>query len=107
MRRSLTSRTASPMLASKAATLLPHPRVEGVAQPVAEHVEGEHEQAEDQRRVEQQVRVEPHLSRAVADQGPERGVRHLDAEAYEAQDRLVEDRADRKSTRLNSSHANI
>src|ERR671916_1078499 len=91
MRRSLTSRTASPPLSD--AILLPHPRVERVSQAVAEHVKGEHEQAEDERRVEQQVRVEAHLPRAVADKGPERSVGHLDAEANKAQDRLVEDRA--------------
>jgi hypothetical protein len=42
---------------------------------------------------EQEVRVEPHLAGAGVDQGPERRVRHLDAEPDKAQHRLVEDGA--------------
>src|SRR5215210_2822427 len=53
--RSRTCRMASPEPFTLD-TLLPHPRVEGVAQTVAQNVEGEHEQAEHDGRIQEQVR---------------------------------------------------
>src|SRR5215204_1305714 len=89
MRRSSTLRTASPFTV---ATLLPHPRVEGVAQAVAEEPEADGDRDQHRGREYEQVRIEPHLVSPVADQGPEGGGGRLDAEPDKAQERLEEDR---------------
>src|ERR687894_708004 len=89
MRRSSTRRTASPFTV---ATLLPHPRVEGVAQAVAEEPEADGDRDQHRGREYEQVRIEPHLIGPVVDQGPERGGGRLDAEPDKAQERLEEDR---------------
>src|SRR5215212_3212320 len=71
--------------------LLAHLRVEGVPQTVAEEVEADHQDAEDEGGQPQQVGVEPELRRPVAYQGTQRRLRHLDPEPYKAQERLGED----------------
>src|SRR5215212_3851964 len=70
--------------------LLAHLRVEGVPQAVTQEVEADHQEAEDEGRQPQQVRVEPQLCRPVAYQGTQRRLGHLDPQAYEAQERLRE-----------------
>src|SRR5215211_2212115 len=89
MRRSSTLRTASPFTV---ATLLPHPRVEGVAQAVAEEPEANGDRDQHRGREYEQVRIEPHLVGPVVDQSPEGGGGRLDAEPDKAQERLEEDR---------------
>src|SRR5215203_453644 len=71
--------------------LLAHLRVEGVTQTIAEEVEADHQEAEDDGRQPQQVGVEPQLRRPVAYQGTQRCLGHLDPEPYKAQERLRED----------------
>src|ERR687898_1896802 len=88
MRRSSTLRTASPFALT---TLLPHSRIEGVAQAVAKEPEADGDRDQHRGREYEQVRIEPHLVGPVVDQGPERGVGRLDAEPDEAQKRLEED----------------
>src|SRR5215217_4782508 len=70
MRRSSTLRMASPFAA---ATLLPHPRVESVAQAVAKEPEADGDRDKHRSREYEQVGIEPHLIGPVVDQGPERG----------------------------------
>src|SRR5215211_5984233 len=89
MRRSSTLRTTSPFTA---ATLLPHPRVEGVAQAVAKEPEADGDHDEHRSREYEHVGIEPHLVGPVVDQSPKRGGWRLDAEPDEAQERLEEDR---------------
>src|SRR5215213_6913514 len=71
--------------------LLAHLRIEGVPQTVAEEVEADHQEAEDEGRQPQQVGVEPEFDRPIAYQGTQRRLGHLDPEPYEAQERLRED----------------
>src|SRR5215212_11055105 len=71
--------------------LLAHLRIEGVPQTVAEEVEADHQEAEDEGRQPQQVGVEPELCRPIAYQGTQRRLGHLDPEPYKAQERLGED----------------
>src|SRR5215207_3479236 len=89
MRRSSTLRMASPFAA---ATLLPHPRVESVAQAVAKEPEADGDRDKHRSREYEQVGIEPHLIGPVVDQGPERGGGWLDAQPDKAQERLEEDR---------------
>src|SRR5215210_1725872 len=89
MRRSWTLRTASPFAD---ATLLPHPRVEGVAQTVAKEPEADGNHDKHRGREYEHVGIEPHLVGPVVDQGPQRGGGRLDAEPDKAQERLEEDR---------------
>src|SRR5215203_2463206 len=58
MRRSSTLRMASPFAA---ATLLPHPRVESVAQAVAKEPEADGDRDKHRSREYEQVGIEPHL----------------------------------------------
>src|ERR671910_496188 len=89
MRRSSTLRTTSPFAA---AILLPHSRIEGVAQAVAKEPEADGDRDQHRGREYEQVRIEPHLIGPVVDQGPERGGGRLDAEPDKAQKRLKKDR---------------
>src|SRR5215210_6997119 len=89
MRRSSTLRTASPFVL---ATLLPHPRVEGVAQTVAEEPEADRQEAQDDGREYEQVRIKPHLPGSLVDKRSQRSVRHLNTKPDKAQERLEEDR---------------
>src|SRR5215211_4985651 len=75
-----------------AATLLPHPRVEGIAQAVAEESEADSDRDEHRGREYEQVRIEPHLVGPVVDQRPEGGGGRLDAEPDKTQKCLEEDR---------------
>src|SRR5215211_7906528 len=70
--------------------LLAHLRVEGVPKTVAEEVEADHQEGEDEGRQPQQVGVEPELVRPVAYQGTQRRLGHLDPEPYKAQERFGE-----------------
>src|SRR5215211_6321945 len=88
MRRSSTLRTASPFAA---ATLLPHPRVEGVAQAVAKEPEADGDHDKHRSREYEHVWIEPHLVGPVVDQGSERSAGRLDAEPDKAQERLEKD----------------
>src|SRR5215207_9672360 len=89
MRRSSTLRMASPFAA---ATLLPHPRVESVAQAVAKEPEADGDRDKHRSREYEQVGIEPHLIGPVVDQGPKRSGGRLDAQPDKAQKRLEEDR---------------
>src|SRR5919107_4004726 len=89
MRRSSTLRTTSPFAV---ATLLPHPRVEGVAQAVAQEPEANGDRDQHSGREYEQVRIEPHLIGPVVDQGPKRSGGRLDAEPDKTQKSLEEDR---------------
>src|SRR5919112_4363380 len=89
MKRPSTRRTASPFTV---ATLLPHPRVEGVAQAVAKEPEADGDRDQHRGREYEQVGIEPHLVGPVVDQGPEGGGGRLDAEPDKAQECLEEDR---------------
>src|SRR5919107_2932446 len=75
-----------------AATLLPHPRVEGVAQTVAQEPEADGDRDQHGGRVYEQVRIEPHLIGPVVDQRPEGGGGRMDAEPDKTQKSLEEDR---------------
>src|SRR5215207_6427228 len=89
MRRSSTLRMASP---STAAMLLPHPRVQGVAQAVAKEPETDGDHDKHRGREDEHVRIEPHLISPVVDQGPKRSGGRLDAEPDKTQKCLEEDR---------------
>src|SRR5215208_919806 len=89
MRRSSTLRTASPFTV---ATLLPHPRVEGVTQAVAEEPEADGDRDQHGGRAYEHVRIESHLISPVIDQGPERSGGRLDAQPDKTQKCLEEDR---------------
>src|SRR5919107_473684 len=62
-----TMASVSPLLRSKVAPLLPHPRVEGVAQPVAEEPEADGDHDQHEAGEDQQVREVPHRVRPVVD----------------------------------------
>src|SRR5918994_3602700 len=89
MRRSSTLRMASPFTV---ATLLPHPRVECIAQAVAKEPEADGDRDQHRGRKYERVRIEPHLVGAVVDQGTQRGGGRLYTEPDKAQKRLEEDR---------------
>src|SRR5919107_5069921 len=89
MRRSLTLRRVSPFTA---ATLLPHPRVEGVAQAVAQEPEADGDRDQHGGREYEHVRIEPHLIGPVVEQGPKRSGGRLDAQPDKTQECLEEDR---------------
>src|SRR5215211_4990055 len=89
MRRSSTLRMASPFMA---ATLLPHPRVEGVAQAVAKEPEANGDCDQHGGREYEHVGIEPHLIGPVVDQGRKRSGGPLDAEPDKTQKGLEEDR---------------
>src|ERR671913_2117124 len=90
MRRSSTLRTVSPFTV---ATLLPHPRVECIAQAVAKEPEADGDRDQHRGRKYEHVRIEPHLVGTVVDQGTQRGGGRLYAEPDKAQKRLEEDRS--------------
>src|SRR5215203_6033328 len=89
MRRSSTLRTASPFTV---ATLLPHPRVECIAQTVSKEPEADGDRDQHHGRENEHVRIEPHLIGPVVDQGPKRSGGRLDAQPDKTQERLEEDR---------------
>src|SRR5215211_1567805 len=89
MRRSSTLRMASPFAA---ATLLPHSRVESVAQAVAKEPEADGDRDKHPSREYEQVGIESHLISPVIDQGPERSGGRLDAQPDKTQKCLEEDR---------------
>src|SRR5215212_9060112 len=70
-----------------------HPGIEGVAQAVAEEVEGEHRQGEGDDRPDQHVRVGAHRLDTLRDHQAPAGGRRFDTEAEEGEPRLIEDRA--------------
>ncbi len=84
---SLMSEAFSRLYVARAAReppLLPHSRVEGVSQPVAEQGEADHDHAQDRGREPQEVGMKLHHFGPLVDQGPERGTGYLDAEPDEA-----------------------
>src|SRR5215213_3161442 len=76
--------------------LLAHLRIEGVPQTVAEEVEADHQEAEDEGRQPQQVGVEPEFDRPIAYQGTQGRLRenccwYREHEVYDDEPERVRD----------------